>query len=87
MMSLTETQGSGTQGFGTAEIEARQLAGRIEAAADRLRALRTGEEFRLLFTGLPYYGPADRFEFELEDPVLKRKISHGYDVITMPVLG
>lgn len=31
--------------------------------------------------------PADRFEFELEDPVLRRKISHGYDVITMPVLG
>ena len=31
--------------------------------------------------------PADRFEFELDDPVLKRKISHGYDVITMPVLG
>ena len=31
--------------------------------------------------------PADRFEFELEDPVLKRQISHGYDVITMPVLG
>ena len=25
--------------------------------------------------------PADRFEYELEDPVLKRKISHGYDVI------
>jgi hypothetical protein len=25
--------------------------------------------------------PASRFEFELEDPVLKRKISHGYDVI------
>jgi Protein of unknown function (DUF2848) len=31
--------------------------------------------------------PADRFEFELDDPVLMRKISHGYDVITMPVLG
>jgi hypothetical protein len=31
--------------------------------------------------------PADRFEFELEDPVLMRKINHGYDVITMPVLG
>src|SRR5437660_7727920 len=31
--------------------------------------------------------PASRFEFELEDPVLKRKVSHGYDVITMPVLG
>jgi hypothetical protein len=28
--------------------------------------------------------PADRFEFELEDPVLKRTIPHGYDVITMP---
>ncbi len=31
--------------------------------------------------------PASRFEFELEDPVLKRKISHGYDVVTLPVLG
>ena len=31
--------------------------------------------------------PASRFEFELEDPVLKRKISHGYDVVPMPVLG
>jgi hypothetical protein len=30
---------------------------------------------------------ADRFEFELEDPVLKRKISHAYDVITLPVRG
>jgi len=36
-MSLTETQSSAT-----AEIEARQLAGRVEAAADRLKALRTG---------------------------------------------
>ena len=31
--------------------------------------------------------PASRFEFELEDPVLKRKIGHGYDVIALPVLG
>ena len=31
--------------------------------------------------------PASRFEFELEDPVLKRKISHGYDVIVLPVRG
>ena len=31
--------------------------------------------------------PASRFEFELEDPVLKRTISHGYDVIPLPVLG
>jgi hypothetical protein len=31
--------------------------------------------------------PANRFEFELEDPVLKRVIQHGYDVVTLPVLG
>jgi uncharacterized protein DUF2848 len=31
--------------------------------------------------------PADRFEFELEDPVLKRSIRHAYDVIVLPVLG
>src|SRR6202158_2359139 len=27
--------------------------------------------------------PADRFEFELEDPVLKRSIRHAYDVIEL----
>ena len=31
--------------------------------------------------------PAIRFEFELEDPVLKRTIRHGYDVVALPVLG
>ena len=31
--------------------------------------------------------PASRFEFELEDPVLKRTIRHGYDVVALPVLG
>jgi len=31
--------------------------------------------------------PASRFEFELEDPVLKRTIRHGYDVIELPVMG
>jgi hypothetical protein len=31
--------------------------------------------------------PASRFEFELEDPVLKRIIRHGYDVVALPVLG
>jgi Protein of unknown function (DUF2848) len=31
--------------------------------------------------------PADRFEFEIEDPVLKRTIRHAYDVVTLPVLG
>ena len=31
--------------------------------------------------------PADRFEYELEDPVLKRTIRHAYDVIAIPVRG
>ena len=31
--------------------------------------------------------PASRFDFELEDPVLKRRIRYGYDVITLPVRG
>jgi hypothetical protein len=31
--------------------------------------------------------PASRFEYELEDPVLKRSIRHAYDVVEMPVLG
>ena len=31
--------------------------------------------------------PAERFEYELEDPVLKRAIRHAYDVITLPVRG
>jgi len=31
--------------------------------------------------------PANRFEFELEDPVLRRSIKHGYDVLSLPVLG
>jgi Protein of unknown function (DUF2848) len=31
--------------------------------------------------------PASRFEYELEDPVLKRSVRHAYDVIALPVLG
>ncbi len=31
--------------------------------------------------------PADRFECEFEDPVLKRSIRHVYDVIALPVRG
>ena len=30
---------------------------------------------------------APRFEFELEDPVRGRKTSHGYDVVSLPILG
>jgi hypothetical protein len=31
--------------------------------------------------------PSSRFEYELEDPVLKRSLRHAYDVIELPVLG
>jgi hypothetical protein len=31
--------------------------------------------------------PSERFEFEIEDPVLGRKIRHGYAIQTLPVLG
>jgi Protein of unknown function (DUF2848) len=31
--------------------------------------------------------PSVRFEYELEDPVLKRKLSHAYDVIVLPMRG
>ena len=30
--------------------------------------------------------PASRFEMELEDPVLKRSMTHAYDVIDLPVI-
>jgi hypothetical protein len=32
-------------------------------------------------------GPAERFEVELEDPVLGRKLSHAYDITTLPDEG
>ncbi|MDA2933790.1 DUF2848 domain-containing protein [Acidobacteria bacterium AH-259-D05] len=45
----------------------------------------------LMFGGtLPTLGevePAHRFEFELEDPVLNRKITHGYNLRNLPILG
>lgn len=31
--------------------------------------------------------PATRFDYEIEDPVLKRKIASGYDIKTLPVVG
>jgi hypothetical protein len=45
----------------------------------------------LMFCGtLPVHGglrPAQRFEFELEDPLRGRKIQHCYDVVSLPVFG
>ena len=31
--------------------------------------------------------PAPRFEFEIEDPVRGQRIAHGYNIVTLPVLG
>lgn len=31
--------------------------------------------------------PSSRFEIEIEDPVRSRRISHAYDIITLPVAG
>lgn len=31
--------------------------------------------------------PATRFDFEMDDPVLKRNIAHGYAIMTLPVVG
>ena len=48
-------------------------------------------EGTLMFCGtLAVHGgvrATERFEFELEDPVLNRKIQHGYDVVSLPILG
>ena len=48
-------------------------------------------EGTLMFCGtLSAHGgvrPSDIFEFELDDPVLARKIQHRYRVLTLPVLG
>ena len=48
-------------------------------------------EGTLMFCGtLAVHGgvrAAERFEFELKDTVLNRKLAHGYDVVTLPNLG
>lgn len=31
--------------------------------------------------------PASRFDIEIDDPVLRRCIRHGYDVVELPILG
>ncbi|KQZ01467.1 hypothetical protein ASD45_11865 [Pseudolabrys sp. Root1462] len=30
--------------------------------------------------------PASRFEMEIEDPVLGRRIGHAYDIVALPVV-
>lgn len=31
--------------------------------------------------------PASRFDYEIVDPVLNRSITHGYDIVSLPILG
>jgi hypothetical protein len=49
------------------------------------------EEGSLMFCGtLAAHGgirPSGRFEFELEDPILERRLSHAYDILSLPVAG
>jgi hypothetical protein len=49
------------------------------------------EEDTVMFGGtLPAIGgiqPANRFDFELEDPVRKRCLTHGYEIRCLPVAG
>ena len=44
-----------------------------------------------MFSGtLPAIGglrPAQRFAFELEDPVLGRRLRHEYSIHTLPIVG
>jgi hypothetical protein len=44
-----------------------------------------------MFSGtLPAIGglrPAERFEFELEDPALRRSLRHAYAIRTLPIAG
>lgn len=61
------------------------LIGRHGAAGSRL-----GDGTAMFCGTLPAVGgirPAGRFEFELEDPVLGRRIAHGYDIRVLPILG
>jgi hypothetical protein len=49
------------------------------------------EQDTVMFGGtLPAIGgiqPADRFDFELEDPVRKRRLTHRYEIRCLPVAG
>ncbi len=31
--------------------------------------------------------PASRFDYEIADPVLNRSITHGYEIVSLPILG
>jgi hypothetical protein len=68
-----------------AMLSPEELIGRYLSGATRL------PENAIMFCGtlsaLGGVRPTPRFEFELEDPVLGRIISHAYSVRTLPILG
>lgn len=62
-----------------------------EELMQRWSGSRTLPDGTLMFCGtlaaLGGIRPAERFAFQLEDPVLGRKIAHAYDVIALPVIS
>jgi len=63
----------------------------LDLIAGYLKTVGALPENTLMFCGtLAAHGgvrPTERFEFEIEDPVLGRKIAHAYSVRVLPVLG
>jgi uncharacterized protein DUF2848 len=64
------------------------------APADLIREYTGSDELpdgSAMFSGtLPAIGglrPAQRFEFELEDPILGRSLRHSYAIRTLPIAG
>jgi len=39
------------------------------------------------FSAIGGIRPAPRFDFEIVDDVIGRKISHGYDILSLPIAG
>jgi hypothetical protein len=73
------------EGFVTAMLAPLDLVGRCLGSSAQL------PENTIMYCGtLAAKGgvrPTERFEFELEDPVLGRRIAHAYSVRTLPIMG
>ncbi len=79
---------------GKRELYQQAAVGSMLAPGDLIRQY-TGsdalpEGFAMFSGTIPAIGglrPSQRFEFELEDPVLRRSLRHGYAIRTLPVVG
>jgi len=47
----------------------------------------TGKIMSTHFSAIGGIRPAPRFDFEIVDDVIGRTISHGYDVLSLPIAG